>query len=210
MSLQDKYQRQNLLQEGSESDPFTVERYAQFFDKFPQPARHVLDVGCNTGRGGVHLKQLDPGLDITGLDCVKERLDVLPAAYARAILGLSTDIDSPDQVFDVIVAGEFLEHVYPADVDPTLCEFQRVLRVGGRLLMTTPNPYYLKSRFEKRTIYSVGHLTQHYPEVLTLRLKMHGFSNVRLYGSGKMTRHVTQRFPWLSVFGSYLVMADKW
>lgn len=206
----EKYEEQNVLQEGSEHDPFTLERYAQFYRFFPSGSRRALDVGCNTGRGGLRLKQLDAGLNLTGLDCVADRLALLPSAYDHRILGLSTRIDQEDAWFDVVVAGEFLEHVYPADVDPTLCEFQRVLRVGGRLLMTTPNPYYLKSRFRNETIYSVGHLTQHYPELLCQRLKMHGFSNIRLLGSGKMTRYLGSRFPWLSVYGSYLVLADKW
>lgn len=209
-SLEAKYHQQNLQQEVSEVDPFTVERYEQFARFFKADTRKVLDVGCNTGRGGVRLKALKPELHLTGLDCVQERLSVLPSAYDERILGLSNQTGCEDARFDAIVAGEFIEHVYPSDVDPTLCEFQRVLKVGGRLLMTTPNPYYLKSRLQGSTIYSVGHLTQHYPEVLKLRLKAHGFSRVRLVGSGKVSRHLGSRFPWLSVYGSYLIMGDKY
>jgi hypothetical protein len=110
---------------------------------------------------------------------------------------------------DAIVAGEFLEHLYPSDVDPTLCEFQRVLRIGGVLLMTTPNPYSLNMRRRKGSVYGVAHLTQHFPEVLSLRLKMHGFSKVRVCGSGRASLKVGEKFPWLSVYGSYLISAVK-
>lgn len=88
----------------------------------------------------MRLKQLNPKLTLLGLDCVQERLDALPECYSQNMHGLSTNIPIEDRSVDVIVAGEFLEHLYPADVDITLCEFQRVLKIGGRLLLTTPNP----------------------------------------------------------------------
>lgn len=114
-----------------------------------------------------------------------------------------------DRSCDAIVAGEFLEHLYPSDVDATLCEFQRILAIGGTLLMTTPNPYSLNMRKQRGTVYGVAHLTQHFPEVLKLRLKMHGFSKIRLIGSGKATRHFGEWLPFLSVYGSYLIAARK-
>jgi hypothetical protein len=43
--------------------------------------------------------------------------------FHRHILGgygLSTDVPVDHQTFDVVVAGEFLEHLYPADVDKTV------------------------------------------------------------------------------------------
>jgi len=85
-----------------------------------------------------------------------------------------------------------------------------VLKIGGRLLLTTPNPYYFKIRIQRKTVFGVSHLTQHYPEVLKLRLKMHGFSGVKIRGSGKMSRFLGTHFPLKSMYGSYLVQADKW
>jgi predicted SAM-dependent methyltransferase len=92
-----------------------------------------------------------------------------------------------DQPCDAIVAGEFIEHLYPSDVDTTLCEFQRILSIGGSLLITTPNPYSLKLRKIKGTVYGTAHLTQHFPKILKYRLMMHGFSHVKIIGSGKAT-----------------------
>jgi predicted SAM-dependent methyltransferase len=133
----------------------------------------------------------------------------LPECYSNQVYGLSTKIPIEDRFFDAIVAGEFLEHLYPADVDQTLCKFQRVLKIGGRLLLTTSNPNYLKNKLEKKSVYGVSHLTQHFPQILKVRLLMHGFSRVKLYGSGKMSRHLGFHFPVLSLYGSYLICGTK-
>jgi ubiquinone/menaquinone biosynthesis C-methylase UbiE len=205
-----QYEAQNELQVASEEDPFTLERYEQFFHLFPKSAVRALDVGCNTGRGGNKLKQLNARLEIYGLDCVQARLDRLPACYTSGVHGLSTEIPVEDRFFDVVVAGEFLEHLYPRDVDKTLCEFQRVLRIGGRLLLTTPNPHYIKTRLQGKTVYGVSHLTQHFPKTLGLRMQMHGFSEVKILGSGKVSRYLGMHFPLRLAYGSYLVRGDKW
>lgn len=207
--IHEKYEIQNIAQPQAVTDTFTLERYEQFYRFFPKGANAILDIGCNTGRGGARLHELDNSLSVYGLDCVAERLNMLPAAYKEGVYGLSTSIPKEDATFDAIVAGEFLEHLYPADVDPTLCEFQRVLKTGGRLLMTTPNPRYIKNRIKGLTVFSVSHLTQHFPELLRVRLMMHGFSRVRIYGSGKMTRYIGYHFPMLNLYGSYLITADK-
>ena len=206
----EKYVAQNLEQIVSETDPFTEERYRQFHSFLQRDARSILDVGANTGRGGRELAKLNSSYRITALDCVQSRLDALPECYRGAICGLSNAIPTEDQSFDAIVAGEFLEHLYPSDVDPTLCEFQRILKVGGRLLMTTPNPAYIKLWLSGETVYTVSHLTQHQPTILKARLQAHGFSRVRLYGSGKVSRYLGYRFPLRFLYGSYLVTGDKY
>lgn len=209
LSQRQNYEQQNLQQAGATTDPFTLERYAQFARLLPSSTRSILDVGCADGRGGGVLKDAFPGLVLKGLDCVQERLDALPSCYSGGVLGMSTSIPLEDQSLDAIVAGEFVEHLYPSDVDATLCEFQRVLRIGGMLLLTTPHPTCFINRFGGRTVYGVSHLTQHHPKVLKWRLLMHGFNQVKLRGSGKATRFLGSRFPLLGVYGSYLLKAVK-
>lgn len=205
----ERYEHENRLQPEAEHDVFTVERYRQFVRHFPAAVRTVLDVGCSTGRGGLELARVLPELELWGIDVVQERLDALPDVYTRRIRGLSTEIPLEDQAVDVVVAGEFLEHLRPHDVDSTLCEFQRVLRVGGRLLLTTPNPSYIRLALTGRSVYGPGHLTQHYPRLLRMRLKMHGFKHARTCGSGRVSRYIGERAPVFLAYGSYLAQADK-
>jgi ubiquinone/menaquinone biosynthesis C-methylase UbiE len=205
----ENYSKENSLQHEALIDSFTPERYAQFARYLPATAKKILDVGCAEGRGGVELKKLRPDIELGGLDCVAERLTALPPAYTSNVHGLTTSIPADDLTYDAIVAGEFLEHLYPSDVDPTLCEFQRILKVGGYLMMTTPNPNSLKLRWNKGSVLGASHLTQHYPNLLKQRLLMHGFNHVRLLGSGKAIRKFGDRFPCLSLYGSFLVIAEK-
>ena len=204
------YEALNLLQEKSEHDPFTVGRYCQFFRYFPDSACSILDVGCNTGRGGQTFKALNENLRITGLDIVQSRLDRLPMqVYEAGIQGPSTKIPAEDCAFDVVVAGEFIEHLYPHDVDATLAEIFRVLKIGGRLLLTTPNPQDIKRRIRGATMLGGAHLSQHFPSMLKLRLKMLGFSHVRIRGSGRVSIYLGCHMP-LRLYGSYLAIGDKY
>ena len=202
----------NQAQSHSETDDFTVERYQQMFAHFPVKSADVLDIGCNTGRGGAVLKQLQPNLHLIGVDCIKERLACLDAhVYSKVICSFSSELPLDNNSFDVVVAGEFIEHVPPNEVDDTLAEFFRVLRLKGRLLLTTPNPGYLKNKLRHLSVLlEDSHVTQHFPDCLRFRLRTVGFSNVRTYGSGRMTRYVGQSLPVLNVYGSYLMCADKW
>jgi len=202
----------NRAQKVSETDSFTPARYKQFYAHLPPQAKRVLDVGCNTGRGGQILKACDSSLDLVGLDCVPERIAALDkCVYQDALCGFSTDIPAEEASFDVVIGGEFIEHVPPSQVDGTLAEFFRVLRLKGRLLLTTPNPNYLKNKLKKLSVLlDQSHVSQHFPDCLAHRIRLVGFSNIRLFGSGRVSRYLGQRFPLLSFYGSYLIRGDKW
>jgi 2-polyprenyl-3-methyl-5-hydroxy-6-metoxy-1,4-benzoquinol methylase len=201
----------NREQEVSETDPFTERRYRQFVSHFPRSVETVLDVGCNTGRGGAVMKHLRPELRVTGLDCVPERIAALdPTAYDAKICGFTDAIARDSDSFDAIVAGEFIEHLPPDAVFRTLCEFFRLLRLRGRLLMTTPHPRYWKNRLQRASVLGGAHISQHYPANLKRRLMDIGFSGVKIRGSGRVSSVVGANFPISSLYGSYLVRAVKW
>lgn len=208
--MEKNYEALNLTQPESEHDPFTEDRYRQFYRFLPKGTCSVLDIGCNTGRGGSVLKGLDDSLKIYGLDVVRDRLDRLPKnVYEEGVHGYSTKIPNEDGTYDAVVAGEFIEHIYQADVDQTLGEIFRVLKIGGRLLLTTPNPGDIKRKLRGHSILGGAHVSQHFPDTLKLKLRMAGFSRVRVYGSGKVSRYLGSHFP-LFLYGSYLAIGDKY
>jgi 2-polyprenyl-3-methyl-5-hydroxy-6-metoxy-1,4-benzoquinol methylase len=202
----------NRLPEGPGVDAFTLGRYAQFVKHFPSDARDVLDVGCCAGYGGRVIKSRMPHVRIVGLDIVKARLDeVDPSVYQSTICGFANAIDVPRDSFDVVVAGEVIEHVPSVQVFPTLCELFRVLRLRGRILLTTPNPHYLRNWLQNQSVMSEPHhVSQHTPSSMRRKLEDAGFSRIRIHGSGRMTKYLGQYFPVPFVYGAYLAVATKW
>jgi 2-polyprenyl-3-methyl-5-hydroxy-6-metoxy-1,4-benzoquinol methylase len=97
----------------------------------------VLDYGCGDGAFAADL--LAAGCVVTMADVAEEALRRARtrAPGAGAVL-VAEDAPLPfdEDLFDVVWAGEVLEHV--ADVVGLLAELRRVLRWGGRLLVTTP------------------------------------------------------------------------
>jgi len=203
------YAALNEQQAHAETDDFSRERYRQFARHLPRGGHKILDLGCCTGVGGAELKRLRPDLELHGLDCSEKRLAQLPPCYAGRHCGNVTKMAFGDGEFDAVLMGEFIEHLYPHDVDPCLYEVHRILSVGGRVFLTTPNPNGFKKRFQKQTIFTVGHLSQHFASVLALRLKLACFNKVKIYGSGRVTRFLPEDFPLRGVFGSLLFVADK-
>jgi len=103
----------------------------------------VLDLGCRTGALTQHFadRNLVTGLDVDheALRRAGERLGI-ETVWANVEEGLPF----ADGTFDVVVAGELLEHL--AAPKSVVDEARRVLAPGGRLVGSVPNAFRLKSR----------------------------------------------------------------
>lgn len=98
------------------------------------PAR-VLDLGCGEGvLLNVLATRLASESELVGMDVVA------PPAHAQwhGVTGdISGRLPFADASFDLVVAGEVIEHVPHPDL--LLAEIRRVLSPAGRLLLSTPN-----------------------------------------------------------------------
>lgn len=102
--------------------------------------RRILDAGCGSGPILADLRA--GGADITGIDASAGMLE-----QARLRLGTEPDLlvadladrlPFDDDTFDDIVASQVLH--YLEDWTPTLAEFRRVLKPGGRLIVSEEHP----------------------------------------------------------------------
>jgi ubiquinone/menaquinone biosynthesis C-methylase UbiE len=116
------------------------ERFAPrlvFLLAYVAPGDRVLDLGCGDGAFAAEL--VGEGAHVVAADVSAEALRRAARRAAGAeIVQLTEGAPLPfgDDTFDVVWAGEAIEHV--VDVVAWLAEVRRVLRFGGRLLLTTP------------------------------------------------------------------------
>ncbi|MFK8025345.1 MAG: class I SAM-dependent methyltransferase [Ilumatobacter sp.] len=103
------------------------------------PGAVALDAGCGTGRLTAELVAL--GYQSIGVDVTVEMLAVaerqVPDADFRA--GSFERLPVDDDSIDLITTGLAVCHA--TDLGAVFSEFARVLRPGGRLLMSNPHPF---------------------------------------------------------------------
>ncbi len=140
--LSERYAEHNRLERGAGFIFAGTERIELFRRYVGGPGRRVLDLGC---RDGALTQAYAEGNEVVGVDADREAL------AEAAMLGIEThwaDLDQPlpfeDTGFDVVVAGELLEHL--RDPRRVVAEVQRVLRAGGTFVGSVPNAYRLKNR----------------------------------------------------------------
>jgi SAM-dependent methyltransferase len=100
------------------------------------PEAKVLDVGTSTG---TNLRMLrDMGLErVEGLDLSEEAIRWCAAkGLGRVSRGSICDMPFPSESFDLVLATDVIEHV--DDDRQALDEVRRVLRPGGKALITVP------------------------------------------------------------------------
>lgn len=103
----------------------------------PLAGKRVLDLGCGTGRHTLALAQaearvtaVDQSPEMMALAC--QKLRDYPVVWL--LHAMPAPLPLPDAVFDLVVLGLVAEHV--ADLRGLIAEVVRVLRPGGRCLMS--------------------------------------------------------------------------
>ena|SRR5437763_9671801 len=118
------------------------ERAVLFRNFVGGPGKRILDLGC---RAGALTRSYLAGNEVVGIDVDRR---ALREAARRGVLTCWADVEQQlpfdDGEFDVVVAGELLEHV--RDPAALLEEVRRVLRPGGRFVGSVPNGFRVKNR----------------------------------------------------------------
>lgn len=161
--------------------------------------KKVLDVGCNDGYIGELL--LKNHNDVYGFDIVKKKLLM---AQKRGLKVKEHDIEKKQfpydkESFDMVILGDVIEHVF--DTDALLVNCKRVLKKGGKLIITTPNvasfgrrimllfginPFLeYSSKLSPINGYpAVGHIRYYTLHTLKKQLMYNGFIHISICGNG--------------------------
>lgn len=131
----------------------------------------VLDIGPGNGS----FPQFCNREDFYLLEGNKETVELLKKSYSNVVEGVLPDMPFENDFFDVIHCSHVIEHLQPQELYDTLVNIDRVLKIGGYLIISAPllwsgfyndlshvKPYY-PFVFEK-------YLTGNYPNSLTRKL----------------------------------------
>ncbi|HET8760481.1 MAG TPA: class I SAM-dependent methyltransferase [Nitrospiria bacterium] len=103
----------------------------------------MVDVGC----GACQMSRVarDQGWIVTALDAIPSNIDHAKTFGFEAIQAdFNAPLPLPDAAFDHAMMIEVIEHIVNAEL--LVREVARILKPGGRLLMTTPNNAYYRRR----------------------------------------------------------------
>ncbi len=103
--------------------------------------RRILDAGC--GSGPLFAALRDRGAIVTGIDTSTGMLELarrrLGARADLQVADLGSPLPFPDGVFDDVIASLVLH--YLEDWGPALAELRRVLKPGGRMIVSVDHPF---------------------------------------------------------------------
>ena len=188
--LAERYRRHHANRDEGEF-VFVPERLPLFVAAVGGPGKTVLDLGCRAGAVTQHFVS---GNRVVGVDVDDS---ALARAAERGIEPVWADGEEPlpfeDASFDVVVAGEFLEHV--RDPETLVAEARRVLRPGGTFVGSVPNAF----RFQSRLLFLLGrppeddptHLHMYSPSAM--RRLLREFAAVQLHFVGGRYRPLHPR-----------------
>lgn len=155
-------------------------RYRFALEQIGQGER-VLDAGCGTGYG-THLLS-EKSTFTLGIDYAPQALEYARRNYAAANLAFAVmnchRLAVADSSFDRVISFEVFEHLEHAD--EFLAECHRVLRPGGRLILSTPNRASWDVHMRAIQQEYEYHINMVDKSALRAALRKH-FAEVELYG----------------------------
>lgn len=155
------------------------------------PKGRLLDIGCSTGQWALFWK--NNGWESYGIDVNNENVSQAEKLGIKTKLCdlNSQQIPFADNYFDVIIAGEVIEHL--VDTDSFVRNLFRCLKIGGYLLITTPNLVSFENRLRmllgfypiwvEYRLANSGHVRAYTPRVLKKQLHSMGFKVVKFTGN---------------------------
>jgi ubiquinone/menaquinone biosynthesis C-methylase UbiE len=157
------YDRSDYFEGGTEHlqdlrSPFQRYRVDKVLEIYePGPAQRVLDLGCGWGTFcwalGHRVAEM-VGVDFSqkSVDLCERRLAEAPIEGVSFVCADARDTGLEAESFDVVIAADLVEHLYPEDSQAVVAEAFRVLKKGGRLSLWTPHRGHILEILKARNI----------------------------------------------------------
>lgn len=150
------------------------------------PNLKILDFGCGTGDILHQVMQLNPnsryfGIDVSSIALKKTRRRFPKAKFYQVEDGDKIPLKSSS--IDFILILDVIEHIY--NTQRTVKEIYRILKPGGKILVTTPYHGFIKNLilislfFEKYFDPAGAHIRYYSKKSLISQLKDVGFSVIK-------------------------------
>jgi SAM-dependent methyltransferase len=114
---------------------FSRALYAELIRTHVRPGGRLLDAGC--GRYLEFSRELTD-VEVVGVD-LESQLETRNRTSPYAIRGDLDRLPFPDESFDTVISRSVVEHLEHPEL--VFAEFSRVLRPGGKVIISTPNKY---------------------------------------------------------------------
>lgn len=123
---------------GNLAESLRIKNMLAIIDRMNLENKNILDIGCYDGTFLSLIKNRNNNFfGIEASDWGAEKSREKEIEVSQYFFDDKTGFPFEDGFFDLVVAGEIIEHIY--DTDFFLEEIRRVLKPGGHLIISTPN-----------------------------------------------------------------------
>jgi ubiquinone/menaquinone biosynthesis C-methylase UbiE len=138
--------------------PFQRYRVQKVLDIYPpMSGQRVVDFGCGWGTFGFELSGRVAevvGIDFSekSIELCNRRLESDPRENLTFLCADAGDTGLEADTYDVVIAADLFEHLYPEDSMRVVHEAYRILKPGGRFSVWTPHRGHILEVLKNRNI----------------------------------------------------------
>jgi ubiquinone/menaquinone biosynthesis C-methylase UbiE len=145
----DRKKCQQLFDQHYAGRKFSRGQYKDLIRQHVSPGTRLLDAGC--GHYLEFSRELADTVEVVGVD-LEEQLDTRNRRSPYAIRADLEHLPFPSNYFDVVISRSVVEHL--TDPPRVFRELHRVLKPGGKVILSTPNKWDYISVAARLTPYS--------------------------------------------------------
>lgn len=220
------YSMNNLISEHYETFWNSFSRKNDVYERdevFPSIFKEgdkVLDLACGDGTSSLKISQITQS-KVYGLELSKKATSLAKEKGILVKMGSVEDkFPFESELFDVVFWGDNIEHIFSPE--SAIRETYRVLKKGGRLIVSTPNTSYWRYRlyylihgclsdteFDNNPVWRWSHIRFFNIKLLTEFVNSYGFTLKRVFGVNKrkLDNILCRVFP--DLFGMIIVIEAK-